>query len=173
MFKPIILTSAILFFYGNLFAQHHSDNDTHHSKHHIALFNGLTTNVDHETTGYSLGIDYEYFISDAIGIGFIGEYVFSGEGEFILGIPVFFHPIGGLKFGVAPIGVSAEVHHDDHGDDSHGKSYYDVEKEWNMGVRLNSSYNVHLGKLSVGPSISLDITNTTAFVYGFTIGVGF
>lgn len=168
MIKKIILTVTILLIYGNLFAQEHADHDNHHNKHHIALFNGLTTNLDHETTGYALGIDYEYSISDLIGIGFIGEYVFSGEGEFIIGVPIFFHPTGGLKLGVAPIGVYAESHHDDHHDHDHG-----IEKEWNMGVRLNTAYSTHIGKLSAGPSISLDITNTTAVVYGITVGVGF
>lgn len=168
MIKKTILTISILLFCGNLFARQHADHDSHHSKHHIALFNGLTTNLDHETTGYSIGLDYEYSVSDRFGVGLIGEYVFSGEGELILGVPVFFHPASGLKLGVAPIGVYAEVHHDDHHDHAH-----DVEKEWNMGVRLNMAYSVHLGKVSAGPSLSLDLTNTTALVYGFTVGIGF
>lgn len=173
MVKKIGTTVVILLIYGNLLAQHHDDHDPHHSKHHIALFNGFTSNFDHETTGYSLGIDYEYSVSDMIGVGFIGEYVFSGEGELILGVPVFFHPTSNLKFGLAPIGVQAEVHHDDHYDDSHGDTSSDVEKEWNMGVRFNMAYSIHLGKVSAGPSVSLDIANTTAFVYGLTLGVGF
>lgn len=94
---------------------------------------------------------------------------FSGEGELILGIPVFFHPVNGFKLGVAPIGINAEVHHDNY----HGESVNDVEKEWNMGARFNLAYSVHLGKISAGPSASLDITNTIAVVYGLTFGVGF
>lgn len=173
MVKKIGTTVVILLIYGNLLAQHHEDHDAHHSRHHIALFNGLTTNFDHETTGYSVGLDYEYYLSDLIAAGFIGEYVFSGEGEWILGIPIFIHPTNNFKFGAAPIWIQAEVHHDDHHGDSHGDTSGDVEKEWNMGVRFNMAYSIHLGKVSAGPSVSLDITNTTAFVYGLTLGVGF
>ena len=167
------MTAAILLLYGNLFAQQHDDHNSHHSKHHIALFNGFTTNLDHETTGYALGIDYEYYFSDLIAVGAIGEYVFSGEGELILGVPVFIHPTSSLKFGAAPIAIRAEEHHDDHHSDSHEDKYSEGKKEWSPGVRCNLAYNFHLGKVSTGPSVSVDITNTTAVVYGLTFGVGF
>lgn len=173
MIKWIATTAVISLCYGNLSAQNHQHHRGDHSRHHIAIFNGLTTNFDHETTGYSLGTDYEYYLSDLIAIGFIGEYVFSGEGEWILGIPVFIHPTSNFKFGAAPIWIQAEVHHDDHHDDSHGDTVSSVEKEWTMGVRVNVAYNIHMGNLSAGPSVSLDITNTTAILYGFTFGVGF
>lgn len=177
MIKGIAIIALVSMFYGNLLAQHHTDHGTHHSKHHIALFSGVTSNFDHETTDFTFGIDYEYYFSDLVAAGFIGEYVFSGEGEWIFGIPVFIHPNNNFKFGAAPIWIQAEVHHDNHNDDhypdSHGGSGSDAEKEWNVGVRLNLAYNVHLGQISAGPSVSLDIANTTALVYGLALGVGF
>ena len=149
----------------------------YNDKHHIALFTGVTTNFDHETTGFTSGVDYEYFFSDLVAAGFIGDYVFSGEGEWILGVPVFIHPNNNFKFGAAPIWIQTEVHHNDHYDDQyhdfHGGSGSDVEKEWNIGVGLKLAYNVHFGQMSAGPSVSLDIANTTDLVYGLALGVGF
>lgn len=177
MIKPVITSfTLILMLHSNLFAQGHADHgghDTKHGKHHIAIFDGLATNFDHETSGYSLGLDYEYKISSLVGTGVIGEYVFSGEGEFILGVPVFVHPTNNLKVMAAPIGVYAEKHHYGHYDDSHGTISNSVEREWHIGVRLNLGYSIHLGKISTGPSVSLDVTNTIALVYGLSFGIGF
>jgi len=147
---------------------HKKDDHAHHHKNHLAIFNGGTTNFDHETTGYSLGLDYEYRFSDLLGTGLLFEYVFTGEGEAIIGVPLFIHPIGNLKGLIAPIGINAEKHgHDD------GHGTHEVEKEWHFGVRVGLGYDFHIGKLSIGPSVNADIANTTAIVYGLTIGFGF
>lgn len=174
---------------------HHGDGH-HYSKHHLALFNGGTTNIDHDATGYSLGLDYEFRFNQLLGAGLLMEYVFIGEGEAIVGIPFFVHPVGGLKGIVAPIGINAEVHdsHDDHSDDNsddgmkagsadttddHSDDHTDDHadeshgKEWQAGVRLGVGYDFHIGNLSVGPSVCADISKTTAIVYGVTIGIGF
>ncbi len=172
MAKKIITTAVLLLVCCNLYAQAHNDHDTHHSKHHIALFDGVTTNFGHSTTGYSLGLDYEYLISERVGAGLIGEYVFAGEGELVLGVPVFFHPTSGLKLGAAPIGIYVEKHHDYEHNESHQTTTSEVEKEWNIGARFNMAYSLHFGKISAGPSVSVDVTNTTALVYGLAVGVG-
>ena len=81
----------------NSYAQHvHEENKHHkksheHSKHHIALFNGATTNLDHSSTNYSLGLEYEYKLNSPIGLGLMGEYVAVEKGELVGGIPVFIH----------------------------------------------------------------------------------
>ena len=173
MIKKMLITVALMLACSTVFAQHYDDHDTHHSKHHIAIFDGATTNFGHSTTGYALGLDYEYLISDRIGIGAIGEYVFSGEGELILGVPLFLHLTNGLKLGAAPIGIYVEEHHDDHHNDTHGVTNNNVEKKWDVGARFNLAYGLHFGKISAGPSVSLDIANTTAIAYGLSLGVGF
>lgn len=141
--------------------EHHDDHQKHHN--HLALFVGATTNFDHETTGFSIGVDYEYRLKamhNLLGIGFIGEYVSSGSGEIIAGIPLFIHAAEKLKFMVAPIIVSAEDLH------TH-------ENETSFGVRLGAGSNFHVGKISMGPVINLDLGKTTALVYGVAIGFGF
>jgi hypothetical protein len=172
MIKKTLSTIILILACSNVWAQNHEEHDTHHSKHHIAIFDGATTNFGHSTTGYSLGLDYEYFISDKIGVGMIGEYVFAGEGELILGVPLFFHPTSNLKLGAAPIGIYAEEHHGYHSYDGHEPTNNTVHKEWVLGARLNVAYSLHFGKISAGPSVSLDVANTTAVVYGLAFGIG-
>ncbi len=111
-----------------------------------------------------------------MGIGLIGEYVFSGEGEMILGIPVYIHPFGGLKCAFVPMGINEPHHKHSHSDGDHNEEHTEEEhisKEWHAGLRVNLEYDVHLGNVSIGPSVSLDIANTKALVYGLTAGIGF
>ena len=149
----------------DLHNEHDKEQDDEHEKHHnhLALFLGATTNFDHETTGFSIGVDYEYRLNawhNLLGIGLFGEYVSSGSGEIIAGIPLFIHAAEKLKFTVAPILVSAEDLH------TH-------ENETSFGVRLGAGSSFHVGKISMGPVINLDLGKTTALVYGIGIGFGF
>lgn len=150
--------------------EHHEEDKSHdkehhevHHQNHLALFLGATSNFDHHTTGATLGFDYEYrfkTMHNLLGLGLFGEYVWSGSGEVIVGIPIFIHPVENLKFVVAPIMVFAEDH------DTH-------ENEKHFGGRLGVGYNFHLGKLSLGPVVNLDYSNTVALNYGLTVGFGF
>ncbi len=86
--KILLLLISIFFISFTTFSQHkenhhtedhnsekHSDDHNQHANH-LALFTGATTNFDHETTGFSIGIDYEYRLKamhGKLGIGLIGE----------------------------------------------------------------------------------------------------
>jgi hypothetical protein len=172
MIKKTLITIALLLFSTAAFAQHYEDHGTHHKKHHVALFDGATTNFGHSTTGYSIGLDYEYLMSDVVGAGLIAEYVFSGTGELIVGVPVFYHPTNNLKIGAGPIGVFVEKHHDTLHNDGHDTVSNNVEKEWEVGARFNVTYSLHFGSISAGPSVSMDVANTTSLAYGLSFGIG-
>ncbi len=170
-------------------AQHNDHNDGHSQasghgddhakKNHIAVFLGGTSNFDHHSTDFSVGLDYEYRLNKWLGLGLMGEAVFAASTELIAGVPLFFHPAKGLKLVIAPIGVFTEVHIDSHevprSDEDHYKSetLQEPHKEVHFGVRLGLGYDFHLGKLSVGPAINYDVSNTSALVYGINVGLGF
>ena len=137
--------------------------DHHLSRNHIALVAGATTNFDHHSTDFTIGLDYEYrfkAMHDFFGLGLFGEYITTHGGEIVLGIPVFIHPKAGLKFVMAPIAVMAENH-------------YTHENETHFGGRLGIGYDFHLGKISIAPVLNLDYSNTVALNYGLTFGLGF
>ncbi len=176
--KPTIWITTIilsLLVSGQTIAQNHDEHkehngDHHHDfhKHHIALFNGATTNFDHDATDYTVGIDYEFRFCQKFGAGIVGEYVATDSGEWIFGVPVFYHPCGGLKLFAAPLAVFAEEHHDNGHNTNH-----DSKKEASFSFRIGAAYDFHFGKFSVGPSIDYDMGDTKAFVYGLALGIGF
>lgn len=165
--KQIFNTIMIIFLSLGLYAQHanhgaqvhskHNDGhheDGHHSKWHVAVFNGATTNFDYSHTDYTIGADVEYRFHDKFGLGLGIEHIAASHPETVVAIPLFFHPYKGLKLIAAPIAVNYS-----------GNTHY--------GARLGAGYDFHVGKLSVGPLVALDMTNTTAVVYGVSIGMGF
>jgi len=168
-----------------LFAQHHADD--HHAphahsyhKHHIAVFNGGATNFDHHVSGYTMGIDYEYRFFEQLGIGLTGEYLFlnDGEGESIFALPIYFHPLKGLKLSFAPIGINASAH--ETADLKSGNAtapelqHHAPTKEWHFGSRVNIGYDIPVGKITVGPIVGLDMINhTQALIYEVSFGYGF
>jgi len=183
--KKINTLLLALVFCLSIQAQHHHD-DTYHAtkhhayhKHHIAVFNGGTTNFDHHVSGYTMGIDYEFRFAELFGIGLTGEYLFlkDGEGESIFALPVYFHPVKGLKLSFAPMGVHAEVHQTTSlksGSALPGTEYHAPLKEWYFGSRINVGYDIPIGQLSVGPIVGLDMFNhTKALVYEISFGYGF
>jgi hypothetical protein len=93
---------------------------------------------DHHSSDLSLGLDYEYRLNNWLGIGLLGEAVFTESMELIA--------------------VFAEEHVDSHVEP------IEAYKEAHFGVRLGAGYDFHLGKLSVGPAIYYDIANTSALL---------
>lgn len=175
--KTIYLMSIVLcFILSNtlIYAQHHDEHTKqeshdHHSKHHVAVFNGGTTIFSHEITAYTIGVDYEYRISKLVGMGFLGEIIMTESNEIVTGISVFAHPIKGLKFVAAPLIVYSKPHQtDEHHVDAH-----DIKRESHLFFRIGAGYDFHFGKFSVGPSINYDIGKVKAINYGLSVGVGF
>ena len=161
-------------------AQHHDDHsqvsghgDGHPQKNHLAVFLGSTTNFNHHSSYFSVGLDYEYKVTDWLGLGLTGEVVFAESEEIIAGIPIFFHPAKGLIVVIAPLGVFTEEYIDSHEDPHSYETPQEAHKEIHFGVRLGVGYDFHLGKLSIGPAINYDISNTSALEYGINIGIGF
>lgn len=176
-----------------LSAQHHSNNDhsdvshpthdLHHSfhKHHIAVFNGGATNFEHHISAYAMGIDYEYRFMELLGVGLTGEYLFleGDEGESIFALPIYIHPLKGLKLSFGPIGANAPAHEAEPTSiDTHAVSpepqHHAPTNEWHFGSRINMGYDIPIGKMTIGPIVGMDMINhTKAFMYELSIGVGF
>jgi len=146
-------------------AEGHDHDDGHRdSQHHAAVFAGLTTSnidTDHSHTDFTAGIDYEYrlsFLSGLLGIGAFAEAVFAEHTEYLLGVPIALHPIGGLKALIAPGIAIAEVE----------------EVEAHFLLRFGVAYGLHFGIFSITPTVNLDlIEEHLCLVYGVALGVGF
>lgn len=160
-----------------LSAQEHTDKTLHneiiHShhphKHHVALFNGATTNLDHETTAYTVGLDYEYRFSKIVGATLLGEYVAASSSEIIAGAGLLFHPYKGLKIVTAPMVLFAE----ESSDEEHATNIEKDDKQATFAFRFSVAYDFYVGNFSIGPVINYDLGETNSINYGVAVGIGF
>lgn len=151
-------------------SQHNESAHSHHPhKHHVALFNGATSNLDHETTAYTIGLDYEYRFSKIVGATLLGEYVATSSSEILAGAGLLFHPYRGLKVVTAPMVLFAEEHNEEH----HNTSIEKQDKKATFAFRFSAAYDFYIGNLSLGPVINYDLGETNSISYGVAVGIGF
>jgi len=157
----------------SLFAQHHEqehaneEKHQHNHKHHLSIFNGLTSNFTHHSNEYTIGVDYEYRVSQWVGLGLIGEYINTKDGEWVAGIPVFIHFAEGLKAIGSPLLINKAVHTEDH------STHSEPERKTELAFRAGLSYSLHWKKLAIGPVVNFDVGESQSLVYGISIGIGF
>jgi len=60
----------------------------------LSVFTGVTD--DRGDNAFTLGLDYEYHLSEHFGIGGLVDLATGDVRDFIIGVPVFAHPVGGL-----------------------------------------------------------------------------
>lgn len=121
--------------------------------HHLSVISGLTYVEEADETAYTLGIDYEYRVSDLLGVGFVAERAFGDVDATTLLAVADFHLTEGLAIQVGP-----------------GIEFAEGE-EFAVG-RLGVLYEFELGGgFTISPQAHYDLSELEdAFV--FVIGVG-
>jgi hypothetical protein len=136
------------------YAQEKDSKPVHHENHyHLSAFAGFTTDYKGKN-GYKIGIEYEYRLSDYVGIG--GAFDFTGADFeiFALSVGADFYP---FKFPLLPgIMVGAKYAH----------------SEWKPFIRAMLLYDFHIGSFSLGPMIMYDFFSGEKDImsYGITVG---
>ena len=142
-----------------------------HKQHEIALFLGYT--FERGDGGFTVGVDYGYWITERVGIGPFLDFVAGDINAIALGAGVWFRPVcrlPDLTLYVAPgLDISHEV--EDHG---HGH----VEKTWETTplLRFGVLYGIDLGcDYRLMPSFYWDLIfpDKQAYVIGLTLGKEF
>ncbi len=154
--KDVKTSSKLLlsFFLAALILVTNDANASSGAKHHLGLFVGSTSNFSAPHTSFTLGSDYEYRVSNLLGVGLLGEMVFAEHKEALVFGGLFVHPTQGLKivFG-------------------NGSAF--VEDKSHYVFRIGTAYDFHVGSLSVTPTINFDFSDGNSFaVYGITFGIG-
>lgn len=171
-----------LFLAPTALAQEHGEEaetehgEVEHHEHHrnyLFLFLGGTTESisDEPETYFSAGLTYERRVSDLIGLGVGGEFVFGGEGrEALAGLLLIFHPAGGLGLAIGPgMEIGKEVHVDDLG-------HEEEETEVRAALRAGVTYEFEVGeKFAIAPAVYVDFIDgkDPALVWGLEFGLGF
>lgn len=176
--------------------EQHAAHSIHHN--HLAVFGGSTTNFYAEHTDFTLGFDYERrfeYADGLVGIGLIGDFVMAEHSEYIFFAGVFLHPGSNFKFTVGNGVAFAEhaVHSADSAGDLSGSTgshrgasgaasvtadteaaATETETVSNYALRFGIAYDIHIGGLSVSPTVNWDIIDGhSAAAYGIALGIGF
>ena len=114
----------------------------------IGVFVGNTQNGS--SHGFTLGAEYEYRLTELIGVGGLAEYASGDFDSLTIGVPVTFHPLGGWAFQLAP-----------------GLSF---NSGTNLLFRIGAGYEFEIApKWSLVPEFNVDfVDGETELVYGLT-----
>lgn len=125
------------------------------SPHHLSVFNGATELVEGDHTAFTLGIDYEYRVTNFLGLGIVLERAFGSiDSTTVLGVADL-HLWKGL---IAQVGPGFEV----------------VDDDTHAALRLGVLYELELeGGFTVSPQFHYDFSHEDALVFGLAIGRAF
>jgi len=118
----------------------------------LALFVGITD--DRGDNVFSLGLDYEYKFSEIFGLGGLLDHASGDVRSWVVGVPIFAHPVGGLVVLLAP-----GVEHQNDGDNE-------------ALVRLGAGWEFEIGERFVlAPMFNVDfVDGDKVYVYGIEFG---
>ncbi|MEE9185291.1 MAG: hypothetical protein V3U39_12575, partial [Acidimicrobiia bacterium] len=133
----VLCAVALLCPLDGLHAQEHGaaegEGERGYHRNHGATFLGVTTHLDEDDSGFTLGVEYTRRWG-LWGAGFLVEMVSSKlSRDVILGVPAFLYPWRGLSLFVAPAAqvVSVDVETD-------GET--EVERELELLLRFGTGY---------------------------------
>jgi hypothetical protein len=130
-----------------------SEKSYHHAEHHVpqhvlGVFIGDTTRDRRD--GLTLGLEYEYRVSDLVGIGATVEHVAGDFDTDVVVLPVALHS--------GPWKVYA------------GPGLEKSEEGEEPLLRIGAEYGFHMGDFEISPQVDLDFVEDEAL---FVIGVVF
>ena len=102
------------------------------------------------------------------GVGAFGEAIFSDHTNWVLGPQIRWHVRRGFWLGAEPALELAVEEEEEH------EIEHEPEREARAIFRIATGYDFELGRWSVGPSLSVDVSKEKpAWVWGISVGTGF
>ena len=154
--KKLVLITVLLTAVLTMNAQETKEKGKHHEDHyHLSGFAGYTSDYKGRV-GYKLGLEYEWRISDPVGIG--GTFDFTGADfrifAFSVGTTLYPFKKIPLVFGA---GVGAKNDH----------------KKWKEFFRFLVVYDFHLNNFTIGPMYMWDLFPGQKDIFSLGVTVGF
>jgi hypothetical protein len=147
--------------------------DEHHFHHnHVAVFVGGTTALNEEkggTTSFTVGADYERRVTATLGVMAVADLSIGNHKRQWLAAAMFaYRPLDELRLAIGPGLELVDT------DETSGGTTITKTKAYFV-VSSRASYEFHVGKLSLSPTLGLDFIGETktSFVYGLAVGYGF
>ena len=123
---------------------------------HLSLFVGGTHVLNDDLDGETLGLDYEYRVSELLGLGFVAEHAFSEvKATTFIAVADIHSPIGVI----AQVGPGIEF--TEHGD--------------RFLFRVGGLYEFEFGHFTLSPQFHIDLAENheDSLVFGFAFGTHF
>ncbi|MEO1045787.1 MAG: hypothetical protein AAFX04_10140 [Pseudomonadota bacterium] len=125
------------------------------TRHHLSLILGATTLVEDGETAITYGVDYEYELSERLGIGFVAERAEGAVDATTLLAVMDIHLQPGFVLQIGPGVEWAE-----------GETFFIA--------RTGLLYEIDIGDWVIAPTVSYDFSEgPDAVIYGVTVGVRF
>ena len=150
LFSAIIVPNSVI---AEEATQSDHSNELEHD-HNLAFFMGNTH--DGSEDGFSVGMGYEYRLSETNGIGGLVEYASGELDSWVVAVPLLIHPYKGLRFLVA---LGFEYEH----------------SEAEFLVRAGIAYEFEMGKKwTIAPAFNVDFVDSDEkYIYGLEFGYKF
>ncbi len=144
------------------------DADQHFHHNDIGVFVGGTTPFNEEAGGKTaptIGVEYERRFSPTVGAVLIAEFVGDDHKRDYLFAVQFTYRISKLRLGIGP---GFELTEKDKPSGGTNLSEHFV-------IVTRANYVFHVGKISVAPTVGIDLIGETKtnLVYGLAVGYGF
>lgn len=152
-----LVTALFLIFFGSphVLAADEPEGDGHGaSHHHLEATFGAAFND--EKSGIFTGFEYEYRISDLVGVGGFIDGTFGGFDLAAIGVVANFHPAGAWKV-ITGVGVERKT--------GGGKN--------KTLVRFGGAYKFHVGNGTISPTVAYDFLEDSKDVIYVGVALGF
>ena len=159
---------------GALAAGQASAQEGEHHPHcnHVAVFVGGTTPLNEDAggkTSFTVGADYERKLNDYVGAMVLADFAFGDhKRQALFAAFLAYHAVKPLRLAVGPGVEFVEK------DETSGGTTTTKNKAYFV-MSSRGSYEFHVGKLSLSPTLGLDFIGETkaSVVYGLALGYGF
>jgi hypothetical protein len=150
-----------------LAAQEAGDEEEEH-RNSVELFLGAVTETAESATGPGVGLEYQRRLSSLwlVGVEAIEISTSDVSRDWLVVVPVYFNPVGGLGLKAGP-GMEGSKEKPEDGGES--------ETSVAFAMRFGAGWEFELGsRFTITPEINLDIIGGDAtWVYGLSFGLGF
>jgi hypothetical protein len=172
MIKTFLLfVFAVVLFNFKLFAKEDRRAEIAHN-HHLAAYMGSAFETKDNASFAVFGLEYEFrppVFSNDFGFGGLAEYIHAEKAEYVLGVPLYWHPSHLLKVFAAPA-LSFSDKEELKRDPITMQLEKSESSQTHFMIRIGAGADFHINRVSLSPIISADFMDSKTIL---NIGVSF
>lgn len=167
LLAPALLLVFVFCLAQPIAAQEAGEEETEY-RNAVELFVGAVTETEESATGTGIGLEYQRHLSSrwSLGVEAIEISTTGVSRGFLVVVPVYFNPVGGLGLKAGP-GVEGSKEEAEDGGES--------ESSTRFAMRFGAGWEFELGKrFTLTPEVNMDVIGENlTWVYGLSFGVEF